>query len=228
MSFYAAPIARLLEELERLPGIGPKSAQRIAFHILRADEAAATRLADAIVEVKHSIHFCSRCFNLAEADLCVSAAMSGRTPRSSTSSRSHERVAISSTGEFRVLYHVLQRRDLADRRCGTGALRVRELIRPIVAGCIVELIWPRSHVEGETTRAVHFALEKPLGVPRHTDRVGVCRRGAILEFADEVTLEGHSRHSGRCRPGVSCYSSPTNRSLAAYHRPHPPRHPCLV
>jgi len=70
MSYYAEPITRLLEELERLPGIGPKSAQRLAFHILKGDDAAAGRLADAIVEVKQRIHFCSRCFNFAADDLC--------------------------------------------------------------------------------------------------------------------------------------------------------------
>ncbi len=102
MPFYAAPIARLLEELERLPGIGPKSAQRLAFHILRSDMDAATRLAEAVLEVKRSIHFCSTCFNFAENDLCDICADPERDDSIVCAvEEPRDIVAIERTGEFR-------------------------------------------------------------------------------------------------------------------------------
>ncbi len=189
MSFYAAPIARLLEELERLPGIGPKSAQRIAFHILRADEAAATRLADAIVEVKHSIHFCSRCFNLAEADLCEICGDERRDAHIiCVVEEPRDVVAIERTGEFRGLYHVLQGAISPIDGVGPEQLRVRELIDRIGAGGIEELILATNpNVEGETTALYISRLVKPLGV-RVTRIASGLPVGGDLEYADEVTL----------------------------------------
>ncbi len=189
MSFYAAPIARLLEELERLPGIGPKSAQRLAFHILRADEAAAGRLAEAIVEVKRSIHFCARCFNLAEADLCEVC----RDPRRDEHivcvvEEPRDVVAIERTGEFHGLYHVLQGAISPIDGVGPEQLRVRELIDRIGAGGIEELILATNpNVEGETTALYISRLAKPLGV-RVTRIASGLPVGGDLEYADEVTL----------------------------------------
>lgn len=189
MSFYAAPIARLLEELERLPGIGPKSAQRLAFHILRADEAAAGRLAEAIVEVKRSIHFCARCFNLAEADLCEVC----RDPRRDEHivcvvEEPRDVVAIERTGEFHGLYHVLQGAISPIDGVGPEQLRVRELIDRIGAGGIEELILATNpNVEGETTALYVSRLAKPLGV-RVTRIASGLPVGGDLEYADEVTL----------------------------------------
>ena len=109
MPYYAEPIARLLEELERLPGIGPKSAQRLAFHILKGDDETARRLSDSIVEVKRLIHFCAVCFNFAAEDLCEYCA-DGQRDRTAICVVEEPRdvVAIERTGEFRGLYHVLQ------------------------------------------------------------------------------------------------------------------------
>lgn len=189
MSFYAAPIARLLEELERLPGIGPKSAQRLAFHILRADEAAAGRLAEAIVEVKRSIHFCARCFNLAEADLCEVC----RDPRRDEHivcvvEEPRDVVAIERTGEFHGLYHVLQGAISPIDGVGPEQLRVRELIDRIGVGGIEELILATNpNVEGETTALYISRLAKPLGV-RVTRIASGLPVGGDLEYADEVTL----------------------------------------
>jgi len=189
MSFYAAPIARLLEELERLPGIGPKSAQRLAFHILRADEAAAGRLAEAIVEVKRTIHFCARCFNLAEADLCEVC----RDPRRDEHivcvvEEPRDVVAIERTGEFHGLYHVLQGAISPIDGVGPEQLRVRELIDRIGAGGIEELILATNpNVEGETTALYISRLAKPLGV-RVTRIASGLPVGGDLEYADEVTL----------------------------------------
>jgi len=189
MSFYAAPIARLLEELERLPGIGPKSAQRLAFHILRADEAAAGRLAEAIVEVKRSIHFCTRCFNLAEADLCEVCRDSRRDEHIvCVVEEPRDVVAIERTGEFHGLYHVLQGAISPIDGVGPEQLRVRELIDRIGAGGIEELILATNpNVEGETTALYISRLAKPLGV-RVTRIASGLPVGGDLEYADEVTL----------------------------------------
>jgi recombination protein RecR len=109
MAFYAPPIARLLEELERLPGIGPKSAQRLAYHILRGDDDSAVRLADAIVDVKRSIRFCERCFNFAEGELCDICGDPGRDAAIiCVVEEPRDVVAVERTGEFRGTYHVLQ------------------------------------------------------------------------------------------------------------------------
>ncbi|PKQ37821.1 MAG: recombination protein RecR [Actinobacteria bacterium HGW-Actinobacteria-1] len=189
MSFYAAPIARLLEELERLPGVGPKSAQRLAFHILRSDEASATRLADAIIEVKRTIHFCSRCFNLAEADLCEVCSDSRRdTHTICVVEEPRDVVAIERTGEFRGVYHVLQGAISPIDGIGPEQLRVRELIDRIGAGGIEEIIVATNpNVEGETTALYISRLAKPLGV-RVTRIASGLPVGGDLEYADEVTL----------------------------------------
>lgn len=189
MSFYAAPIARLLEELERLPGVGPKSAQRLAFHILRSDEASATRLADAIIEVKRTIHFCSRCFNLAEADLCEVCSDSRRDVHViCVVEEPRDVVAIERTGEFRGVYHVLQGAISPIDGIGPEQLRVRELIDRIGAGGIEEIIVATNpNVEGETTALYISRLAKPLGV-RVTRIASGLPVGGDLEYADEVTL----------------------------------------
>jgi len=189
MAFYAAPIARLLEELERLPGIGPKSAQRLAYHILRSDEAAAQRLADAIVEVKRSIHFCSQCFNFAEADLCDICS----APRRDASiicvvEEPRDVVSIERTGEFHGLYHVLQGAISPIDGIGPEQLRVRELVGRLADGSVQEIIMATNpNVEGETTALYVARLAKPLGV-KVTRIASGLPVGGDLEYADEVTL----------------------------------------
>lgn len=189
MAYWAPSIARLLDELERLPGIGPKSAQRVAYHILRADTESAHRLADAIVEVKETIRFCSRCFNLSEGELCavcsdperdVSAICVVEEPR--------DVVAIERTGEFRGSYHVLQGAISPMDGVGPEQLRVRELVERIGAGGVTEVVVATNpNVEGETTAVYLARLIKPLGV-RVTRIASGLPVGGDLEFADEVTL----------------------------------------
>ena len=141
MAFYAPPIARLLEELERLPGIGPKSAQRLAYHILRGDTEAADRLADAIVEVKRSIRFCERCFNFAESDRCAICADPARDETIiCVVEEPRDVVAVERTGEFRGTYHVLQGAISPIDGIGPEQLRVRELIDRLGREQIAEVI----------------------------------------------------------------------------------------
>jgi recombination protein RecR len=189
MSYYAEPIARLLEELERLPGIGPKSAQRVAFHILKGDDETAQRLSDAIVEVKRQIHFCSRCFNFSAQELCEYCA---DTTRDSSAicvvEEPRDVVAIERTGEFRGLYHVLQGAMSPIDGIGPEQLRMRELVLRLEDGSVTELVVATNpNVEGETTALYLARLIKPLGV-KVTRIASGLPVGGDLEYADEVTL----------------------------------------
>ena len=189
MAYYAAPIARLLEELERLPGIGPKSAQRLAYHILRGDSEAAERLADAIVEVKQSIRFCSRCFNFAETDLCDICADPQRDASAiCVVEEPRDVVAIERTGEFRGTYHVLQGAISPIDGIGPEQLRVRELVDRVSGGEVTEVILATNpNVEGETTALYIARLLKPLSI-KVTRIASGLPVGGDLEYADEVTL----------------------------------------
>jgi recombination protein RecR len=187
---YAAPIARLLEELERLPGIGPKSAQRIAHHILVADAADAERLASAISEVKRTIHFCERCFNFAEDRLCSICA----DPRRDASivcvvEEPRDLGAIERTGEFHGLYHVLHGAISPIDGIGPEQLKVRELIDRVGTGDDIReiVLATNPNVEGETTAVYLARLLKPLGV-KVTRIASGLPVGGELEYADEVTL----------------------------------------
>jgi recombination protein RecR len=186
---YAAPIARLLEELERLPGIGPKSAQRIAYWLLTSETADAQRLADAIVEVKRAIHFCSRCFNFAEGDLCAICADSKRdATKICVVEEPRDVMAIERTGEFHGLYHVLHGAISPIDGIGPDQLRMRELIERLGLEDVREVVVATNpNVEGETTALYLARLIKPLGttVTRIASGLPV---GGDLEFADEVTL----------------------------------------
>jgi recombination protein RecR len=189
MSYYAEPIARLLEELERLPGIGPKSAQRLAFHILKGDDASAQRLADALVEVKRQIHFCSRCFNFASEDLCEYCADGGRdTSIVCVVEEPRDVVAVERTGEFRGVYHVLQGAISPIDGIGPDQLKARELIERLAGGTVTEVVMATNpNVEGETTALYLSRLIKPLGI-KVTRIASGLPVGGDLEFADEVTL----------------------------------------
>lgn len=186
---YAAPIARLLEELERLPGIGPKSAQRIAYFILRSDEEVAGRLADALLEVKRTIHFCPTCFDFAEGNLCQVCADPERDPSIiCVVEEPRDVVAIERTGEFRGLYHVLGGVISPIDGIGPEQLRVRELIDRVSAGAVTEVVVAtNTTVEGETTALYLARLLKPLGL-RVTRIASGLPVGGDLEYADEVTL----------------------------------------
>ena len=189
MSYYAEPITRLLEELERLPGVGPKSAQRLAFHILKGDDASAQRLADALVEVKRQIHFCSRCFNFASDELCEYCSDTGRDATMlCVVEEPRDVVAVERTGEFRGLYHVLQGAISPIDGIGPDQLRARELIGRLEDGTVTEVILATNpNVEGETTALYLARLIRPLGI-KVTRIASGLPVGGDLEFADEVTL----------------------------------------
>ncbi len=186
---YAAPIARLLEELERLPGVGPKSAQRIAYHLLKAEERDAVRLAEAVVEVKRAIHFCPCCHNFAEGDLCE---ICGDPERDRAMlcvvEEPRDVIAVERTGEFRGYYHVLQGVISPMDGIGPEQLKVRELLDRVGEGGIEEVVVATNpNVEGETTALYLARMLKPLGV-RVTRIASGLPVGGDIEYADEVTL----------------------------------------
>lgn len=186
---YPMAIRRLLEELERLPGVGPKSAQRIAYWLLTADTADAERLANAITEVKHAIHFCPRCFNFAEADLCD---VCSDTQRDSSIvcvvEEPRDLAAVERVADYRGLYHVLHGAISPIDGIGPDRLRVRELIERLGTEDIQEIVVATNpNVEGETTALYLARLIKPLGI-KVTRIASGLPVGGDLEYADEVTL----------------------------------------
>lgn len=182
-------IQTLLDELERLPGIGPKSAQRIAYWILNSDEATALRLSDAIVSVKRTVHFCPRCFNYAEGDLCDICA-SPRRDRSLLCVVSEPRdiAPIERTGVFSGIYHVLGGALSPTEGIGPNELHIQELMARLGSEDVHEVVLATNpNIEGETTAAYLARLIKPLGIEVTRPASGL-PVGGDLEFADEVTL----------------------------------------
>ena len=179
----------LLDELERLPGVGPKSAQRMAYWILNTDAAEALRLADAIREVKAGVHFCARCFNYAEGDLCEICASSKRDGAViCVVSEPRDIPPIERTAVFSGLYHVLGGALSPMEGIGPDNLRIAELMKRLASGEVIEVVLATNpNVEGETTAAYLARLIKPLGVNVTRPASGL-PVGGDLEFADEVTL----------------------------------------
>jgi len=163
---YPAPITRLLEELERMPGVGPKSAQRIAYWLLTVDAVDADRLAAAISDVKRAIHFCPRCFNFAEGDLCEVCGDSKRdTSVICVVEEPRDLAAVERVAEYRGVYHVLHGAISPIDGIGPDQLRVRELIERLGSEQITEVVVATNpNVEGETTAIYLARLIKPLGI----------------------------------------------------------------
>lgn len=185
----SSAIQKLLDELERLPGIGPKSAQRIAYWILNQDHADALRLAQAIIEVKDTVHFCSRCFNYAQDDLCDICASAKRDQNTiCVVSEPRDIPPIERTGSFSGVYHVLGGALSPLEGIGPDDLRIAELLARLQDPAISEVILATNpNIEGETTASYLARLIKPLGVTVSRLASGL-PVGGDLEFADEVTI----------------------------------------
>ncbi len=182
-------LQRLLDELGRLPGIGPKSAQRIAYHLLEADAEEARRLANAIMEVKQQVHFCPVCFSYATRDTCDVCADSSRDRTSiCVVSEPRDVQAIERTGSYHGLYHVLGGVISPMDKVGPDQLHVRELLQRLASGEVGEVILATNpDVEGETTATYLARTIRPLGVTVTRLASGL-PVGGDLEYADEVTL----------------------------------------
>lgn len=187
---YAAPsIQKLLDELERLPGVGPKSAQRIAYWLLNNDKASALRLSEAIAEVKESVHFCSRCFNYAEDDLCEICASAKRDAHIiCVVSEPRDIPPLERTAMFFGTYHVLGGALSPLEGVGPDDLHIAELLQRLASDEVQEvLLATNPNIEGETTASYLARLIKPLDI-KVTRLASGLPVGGDLEFADEVTL----------------------------------------
>jgi recombination protein RecR len=189
VSTYAGPVQDLIDELGRLPGVGPKSAQRIAFHLLKLPKADALRLAGSIVEVKDKVTFCPRCFNIAEGAECNICSDARRdTTVICVVEEPRDIVSVERTGEFKGRYHVLQGAISPIDGIGPDQLRVRELLARLDDEGIAEIILcTNPNLEGEATAMYLSRLIKPLGI-RVTRIASGLPVGGDLEYADEVTL----------------------------------------
>jgi recombination protein RecR len=186
---YEGVVQTLIDELGRLPGIGPKSAQRIAFYLLKADPQDAKRLAGAIVEAKDRVTWCRRCFNIAQGELCQFCSNERRDPHVvCVVEDPRDIVAVERTAEFSGRYHVLQGAISPIEGVGPEHLRVKELLARIPDDGIAEVILATNpNIEGEATAMYLAKLLQPLGV-RVTRIASGLPVGGDLEYADEVTL----------------------------------------
>ena len=186
---YEGALADLIEELGRLPGIGPKGAQRIAFHILSADTHDIDKLADALKRVKQLVRVCELCFNVSEEDRCRICRDPRRTDENiCVVEESKDVIAVERTGEFRGRYHVLGGAINPLEGIGPDNLRIRELMTRLQSGETKELILATDpNTEGEATATYLALLVKPMGltVSRLASGLPV---GGDLEYADEITL----------------------------------------
>ncbi|GAA0991749.1 MULTISPECIES: recombination mediator RecR [Subtercola] len=186
---YEGIIQELIDELGRLPGIGPKSAQRIAFHILQTESFDVTRLAEVLIEVRDKVHFCSICGNVSEQDTCSIC----RDPRRSQNvicvvEEAKDVVAIERTREFRGLYHVLGGAISPIDGIGPDNLRIRELMQRLADATVEEVIIATDpNLEGEATATYLSRLLTTLEI-RVTRLASGLPVGGDLEYADEVTL----------------------------------------
>jgi len=186
---YEGAVQDLIDELGRLPGVGPKSAQRIAFHLLAADQADVTRLAETLQRVKERVRFCTVCGNVAEAQECRIC----RDPRRSLEvicvvEEPKDVVAIERTREFHGRYHVLGGAISPIEGIGPDDLRIRELMVRLADASVTELILATDpNLEGEATATYLARLIKPMGL-RVTRLASGLPVGGDLEYADEVTL----------------------------------------
>lgn len=185
----APSIQLLLDELERMPGIGAKSSQRIAYWLLNSERATAERLAEAIIEVKDKVHFCPQCFNYAEDDLCGICASSSRDKSIlCVVSEPRDIPPIERTHSFNGLYHVLGGELSPLNGVGPDDLHIAELMARLASHEVEEVIVAtNTNVEGETTASYLARTISPLGV-KVTRLASGLPVGGELEYADEVTL----------------------------------------
>lgn len=189
MDYYAVPIAKLVEEFQKLPGIGHKSAQRLAFHIINMPNEKVQGLANSILEAKQKTKYCSICSNLTDTDPCP---LCSGTSRDRTAicvvQEPRDVVAMERTREFKGLYHVLHGAISPMQGIGPGDIRIKELLIRLGNGEVKEVIMATNpNVEGEATAMYISKLIKPLGIKATRIAHGI-PIGGDLEYADEVTL----------------------------------------
>ena len=189
MQYYAAPLEALIEQFQRLPGIGHKSAQRLAFYVLGLPEGGAEAFAQAILDARGSIHTCRVCQNLTEGELCPICADPTRDAGTiCVVTDPKDLIAIERTREYHGLYHVLHEVISPLSDVGPEQLKIKELLQRVAQGDVKEIIMATNpDTEGETTALYIGRLLKPFGVKVTRLAYGV-PVGGHLEFSDEVTL----------------------------------------
>ncbi|NLY55846.1 MAG: recombination protein RecR [Firmicutes bacterium] len=187
--YYAEPVARLISELAKLPGIGPKTAQRLAFHFIAQNKDEVQKLAEALIEVKEKIRYCSQCNNITEADPCRLCQDPSRDDSViCVVEQPKDLVALEKTREFRGRYHVLLGAISPMEGIGPNDIRLRELVARLSPEVVKEVILATSPtVEGEATAMYAARLVKPLGIKVTRIAHGL-PVGGNLEYVDEVTL----------------------------------------
>ncbi len=195
MSDYAEPIERLIDEFRKLPSIGPKSAQRLAYSVLRRSKEDAERLSRAILEVKEKIGLCSRCNNFSDRDPCYYCNSAGRSGEIiCVVEEPHDILAIEKTREYQGQYHVLHGVLSPINGVGPEDLKLKNLLERLREGKVREVILATNpNVEGEATAIYLAKLLKPVGVKISRIALGV-PVGSNLEFADEVTMSKALEH----------------------------------
>jgi recombination protein RecR len=188
-------LTRLIEELVRLPGIGPKGAQRLAFHLLKTPREQTDRLAEALRDVKERVTYCSVCNNITDVDPCPFCSSESRDPRMICVVEEPQNVtAIEKTREFRGMYHVLMGALSPLQGIGPDELKIKGLLGRINGSVTEVILATNPNVEGEATAIYLARLLKPLGVKVTRIAMGV-PVGSDLEYADEVTM--HKSLEGR-------------------------------
>jgi recombination protein RecR len=189
------PLLRLIEELQRLPGIGPKSAQRLAFNVLKTPREQTDRLAEALRDVKERVTYCSVCNNITDVDPCGYCSSADRDPHLICVVEEPQNVAaIEKTREFKGRYHVLMGALSPLQGIGPDDLKIKSLLTRVVNGVAEIILATNPNVEGEATAIYLARLLKPLGVKVTRIAMGV-PVGSDLEYADEVTM--HKALEGR-------------------------------
>jgi len=193
---YPEPLNRLVDQLKRLPGIGAKSAQRLAFHILKTPREDADRLCEAIRDVKERVTYCSICSNTTEVDPCIFCSADTRDRRVICVVEEPQNVtAIEKTRDFKGVYHVLMGALSPLQGIGPDELKIQALLARVAQGGVEEIILATNpNVDGEATALYLARLLKPLGVRVTRIAMGV-PVGSDLEYADEVTM--HKAMEGR-------------------------------
>jgi recombination protein RecR len=194
MTEFAEPLARLVQEFKRLPGIGAKSAQRMAFHLMRTDREAAERLSQAILDVKDKLRLCDECHNIADSPVCLICSDPGRDGTVVCVVEEPHTIPSIEQTRFRGRYHVLHGALSPLRGVGPDQLKIRSLITRLESGEVQEIILATNPTaEGEATAAYLSRLLKPLGL--RVTRIGMgLPVGSDLEFADEVTMAKSLEH----------------------------------
>lgn len=186
---YTLPLARLIEEFQKLPGIGPKSAQRLAFHVLKQPTEDVRNFSDALLDARDKIGYCQQCYNLSAQSVCEICIQPGRKKNTiCLVSEPKDLYALERTGEFKGVYHVLQGLISPLEGIGPDDLKIKELLARLADPQVEEVILalPPS-IEGDTTSLYLSRLIKPLGIKLTRIAFGL-PVGADLEYADSMTL----------------------------------------